>query len=254
VFGAIGVGMAMPYLLLSAKPSLVKRMPRTGPASELVKQVMGLLMIAVAVFFMGPPIAGWANTPPDPVSRGYWWLVGAFGIVAGGWLLYRTIKITRKPLNRAVFGTVGALIVAASAGVAVILSSHGPINWVYYTPQRFAEAVKEGNVVVIDFTAEWCLNCKALESAVLHQPRVYNVLNGDGVVAIKVDITGDNPDGKAKLQELKWVGIPLLAIYGPGLSEPVKYDNYTPDQVLEAIERARGSRKTAAAGATTGGD
>ena len=46
VFGAIGLGMALPYLVLSAFPALAKRMPRTGPASELVKQVMGLLMLS----------------------------------------------------------------------------------------------------------------------------------------------------------------------------------------------------------------
>ena len=46
VFGAIGIGMAIPYLILSAFPDLVKKMPRTGPASEVVKQVMGLLLLA----------------------------------------------------------------------------------------------------------------------------------------------------------------------------------------------------------------
>jgi thiol:disulfide interchange protein len=44
VFASIGVGMAAPYLVLSAKPSLLRHLPRTGPASELVKQVMGLLL------------------------------------------------------------------------------------------------------------------------------------------------------------------------------------------------------------------
>ncbi|MEE2972952.1 MAG: cytochrome c biogenesis protein CcdA, partial [Planctomycetota bacterium] len=53
VFGAIGSGMALPYLVLSAFPDLVKRMPRTGPASEVVKQVMGLLLLAAGLYFVG---------------------------------------------------------------------------------------------------------------------------------------------------------------------------------------------------------
>src|SRR5690606_18971771 len=57
-FGAIGVGMAAPYLVLSAYPSLVKRMPRTGPASELIKQVMGLLMLAAGAYFIGTGVVG----------------------------------------------------------------------------------------------------------------------------------------------------------------------------------------------------
>lgn len=246
-FAAIGVGMALPYLILSANTKLVSRMPRTGPASELIKQVMGLLMLGVAVFFVGPPIAGWLNTPPDPVSRAYWWAVGAFGAAAGVWLLWRTVRITKKPGRRVFFGGVGAAIVAASLAVAVTLSSHGPIKWVYYTPERFAQAIAEGNVVVLDFTAEWCLNCKALESGVLHQSEIVSLLNsGQKVVPMKVDITKDNPAGKAKLAELNWVGIPLLAVFGPGLPEPLKFDTYTPDVVLNAVKQARGAKSASA--------
>src|SRR5690606_27795116 len=53
VFAAVGVGMALPYQILSMNPKLVDRMPRTGPASELIKQVMGLLMLAAAFYFIG---------------------------------------------------------------------------------------------------------------------------------------------------------------------------------------------------------
>lgn len=49
----MGVGMALPYILLTANPKWLDRMPRTGPGSELVKQVMGLLLLAVAAFFIG---------------------------------------------------------------------------------------------------------------------------------------------------------------------------------------------------------
>jgi thiol:disulfide interchange protein len=53
VFAAMGVGMAFPYVLLAAKPQWVDRLPRTGPGSELVKQVMAILLIAVSVYFFG---------------------------------------------------------------------------------------------------------------------------------------------------------------------------------------------------------
>lgn len=49
IFTALGVGMASPYLALSLKPALVEKLPRTGPASELVKQVMGLLLLAAGL-------------------------------------------------------------------------------------------------------------------------------------------------------------------------------------------------------------
>ncbi len=51
-------------------------MPRTGPASELIKQVMGLLMLAAAAYFVGVGVSGALVSPPDPPSRAYWWFVG----------------------------------------------------------------------------------------------------------------------------------------------------------------------------------
>lgn len=53
VFVSIGIGMAFPYFLLSVSPHLVSKMPKTGPASVLVKQVMGLFMLAAAAYFVG---------------------------------------------------------------------------------------------------------------------------------------------------------------------------------------------------------
>src|SRR2546422_2213972 len=93
-FAAIGAGMALPYLLLSAFPGLLKWMPRTGPASEVIKQVMGLLLLAAGAYFLGTGIAGIVATPPDPASPFYWWLVALFVAAAGGYLFWRTLQLT----------------------------------------------------------------------------------------------------------------------------------------------------------------
>ncbi|MFW5653088.1 MAG: cytochrome c biogenesis protein CcdA, partial [Planctomycetota bacterium] len=61
IFLAMGVGMAFPYVLLTAVPKWLDKLPRTGPGSELVKQVMGMLMIAVSVYFIGIAITAMAG-------------------------------------------------------------------------------------------------------------------------------------------------------------------------------------------------
>jgi thiol:disulfide interchange protein DsbD len=242
-FGAIGTGMALPYLLLSARPGWVKKMPKTGPASILVKQVMGLLMLAVAAFFLGTSISASLQRVPDPPSRLYWWVVCGFIVAACGWTVYRTFSITRARAKLVTVGMVTATLSALSIWLAAGFSSGGPIDWTYYTAERFDQAARRGDVIVLDFTAEWCLNCKALEHGVLHRDAVVELLNGPGVTAMRIDLTGDNPAGKAKLTELEWVGIPLLAVYGPdiGYQDPIKYDSYTIGMVRDAVRRARGS-------------
>ena len=128
------------------------------------------------------------------------------------------------------------VVLAAFGGVR--LTDKGPINWVYYTPERFERAVQEHKVVVMVFTAEWCLNCKALEESVLSDPQVVNLLSKDEVVPIKVDITGNNPQGKAKLQEVGSLTIPLLVVYSAGGKQVFKSDFYSVGQVKKAVEDA----------------
>ncbi|NIN70624.1 MAG: hypothetical protein GTO46_01565 [Gemmatimonadetes bacterium] len=74
----------------------------------------------------------------------------------------------------------------------------------------------------------------------LHQEEIVELLARPEVVPIKVDLTTDNPPGKAKLAELRWVGIPLLAIYGPatGYEQPFKFDSYTVSMVRDAVAKA----------------
>jgi len=240
-FAAIGAGMALPYFLLTLDPGLIGKLPKAGPASVVVKEVIGLLMLAVAAFFIGSSVSAWFQTPPDPASRAYWWIVAGFLAAAAGWLAWRSWHLAERARPRWTGTLIGVVGIVAALGLGRSLSSPGPIAWVYYTPERFAEAVAEEKVIVLDFTAEWCLNCKALEAAVLHREEIVALLAAPGVVPMRVDLTSDNPAGSAKLQELEWVGIPLLAVYGPGLGygAPRKFDSYTVQMVVRAVAEAK---------------
>jgi thiol:disulfide interchange protein len=240
-FSSIGAGMALPYLWLSAAPGLTKRMPRTGPASDLIKQVMGLLMLAAAAYFIGSGLSGMVRTLPEPASRAYWWTVALFSAMAGLWLVWHTFRITRRPFPRAFFGVIGVAVLLLSAGMAVWMTDKGPIDWTYYTAERFAQAKQDGKVVVMEFTAEWCLNCKALEQTVLRDPRVVELLRGDSIEPIKVDLTGNYAAGNDMLRSVNRLTIPLLVVFAPDGREVFKGDFYKPDQVVQAIaDAARG--------------
>jgi thiol:disulfide interchange protein DsbD len=239
VFASVGTGMALPYLVLSAKPEWLDRMPRSGPASDLIKQVMGLLLLAAAAYFVGAGVSGLLVTPPEPPSHVYWWVVSALGTAAGAWLAWRTVQLTKKVGNRAVFGGLGIAILSISVLIGLSQTAKGPVDWTFYTPERLATAQKAGKVVVVDFTAEWCANCKTLEALVLNTPAVSKELNADDVASIKVDLTGNNTDGNALLKASNRVTIPLLLVYGRDGSLVMNATEYTPAQVLAAIEEAR---------------
>jgi thiol:disulfide interchange protein DsbD len=237
-FAAIGAGMALPYLVLSAKPTWVEKMPKSGPASNLIKQTMGLFMLAAAVYFIGVGLAALFADPPKPTTKLYWWPVTLFCVAAGGWLAYRTFQITSRVKQRTVYAGIGVMIMALSVWGAVQLTDRGLIDWVYYTPEQFSEASSQNKVIVMVFTAEWCLNCKALEQGVFKNPKIVDLFAKDDIVPMKVDITGNNPAGNAKLKEVGTLTIPLLVIFSPNGKQLFKSDFYTADQVYKAVTKA----------------
>jgi len=243
-FAVIGGGMALPYLILSAAPNLVNRMPKAGPVSELIKQVMGLLMFAAAAYFLGVGISALLSAPPDPPSKIYWWPVMGLIAASGAWLAHRTLRIVSKKNARTIFVGLGILLVALPIGGAMRLSAEDPIDWVYYTPGRFEEAVKYKKIVVMDFTAEWCLNCKVLEQGVLHDQRITRLLAQDNIVPMKVDITGKNPAGKDKLKAVGSLTVPLLVVFSPAGNPVFKSDFYTVNQVMDAVQKAQSGKES----------
>ena len=114
----------------------------------------------------------------------------------------------------------------------------------YKTPERFEAAIAKRKTVLMDFTAEWCLNCKVLEESVLHDQRITSLLSQEHIVAMKVDITGNNPAGKAKLKAVGSLTVPLLVIFAPDGNPVYKSDFYTVDQVLGAVEKVLGSKES----------
>lgn len=288
VFAAIGSGMALPYLALTLMPSLVEKLPRAGAGSELLKQTMGILMLAAAAFFVGTGAVALTSDGTSANSSAYWWAVGGLVAAAGLWVLVRGLGgVSRTTQGRAAVGLCGVVLLAAGGWVGVELGGGGgsdgtdgggEIAWVYYTPERLAQAQAAGQAVLLDFTADWCLNCKTLEKAVLEHPRVASRLGagsgatpaenglaltanspgkngagevvpkaasgggisgGGGVVAMKVDITSTrNVAGNNLLLEMGRVTIPLLVVLGPDGQEVFKADFYTVDQVVDALDRA----------------
>jgi len=243
-FAAIGIGMALPYLILSANPKLVDSLPRTGPGSELLKQVMGLLMLAAAAFFIGAGISGMISDGTQAAPKGHWWVVGGIVAIAGLWLIIRIVNATSSTAKRAIFAALGVCTIVL-AGFGALAMTQGdthddaPINWVYYTPERFEEALADGNVILLDFTADWCANCHLLEHTVLNTEAVTEMLRGDDFVAMKVDLTGGYPDGKAKLKEAGSVTIPYLVIYSPDGQVAFNANWYTASQITEALAKAK---------------
>lgn len=249
-FVVMGVGMAAPYALLIAFPGLISKLPRGGPGGVLLKQVVGVLMLAVAAF-----LAGNITTEKWP-----WYVVGAVCAVAALWAIVGAWVQLRKAVSK-VLATAGGLaalplIALTTAG----LVDEGPIDWRRFEgvpDEEIRAAIKDeltkGNTVVVDFTAKWCTNCHVIEKQVLLSEGGVKVLRGQGVVPFKVDLTSAPPDQKGwgLVKEVSIAGgIPLIAVFGPGQEKPVYFQSFfTVAALSEAVLQVRARQEARSSGA-----
>lgn len=257
IFGSLGAGMALPYLVLAFKPSLVKKLPRTGPASELVKQVMGLFMLAAAAWFIGAGMVAFISERPGLYVKMPWWwkqvhvwLVAIFVLAGCALLLVRTLQITPQLGRRVVFGVVAVLFGSLAGAYAIDSTIKAKNNfWIPFSQEALTEALAADKVVVVDFTAEWCVNCKALKAGVLNRDPVKSRLRDASVVALVADLTSNSAPGwKILNDDLGQVGIPTLAVYAPNVPAgelPWIANNYTSSVVIDALKNARAKASSA---------
>ncbi|HEV8293265.1 MAG TPA: cytochrome c biogenesis protein CcdA, partial [Tepidisphaeraceae bacterium] len=231
----VGIGMAFPYFVLSAFPELARRMPRTGPWAELVKQMMGFLLILSAVYFARRFIEG---------SFGewiFWWTLWGIVAAAGIFLIIRTVHFSQRLTPRLV--AVGiALLMIVPAGAFAYRITNPPIAWKPYSAEAVADAKSKKRVVMLEFTAAWCGNCLALESTVFHDERSVKAIKEADAVAIRVDLTRKDAPGWKLLKELSPVAaIPFTAVFPGNGGEPIKLTGvYSADDLAQAMRTASG--------------
>jgi thiol:disulfide interchange protein DsbD len=233
----VGVGMAFPYVVLSAFPEVARRFPRVGPWAELFKQMMGFLLLGAAVFFAAGRFVTGATL--------YWTLVPV-AVIAALYLMARTMQYGAGPRGLTISALTALLLVGATTWWAATFVS--PVKWEPYADATVDAARERGGVVLVKFTANWCLNCQYIERTVFHDKAAAAALARHGVVAVKADLTAEDAPGWGRLKQLSETGgIPLTAIYVPGEPKPIVLDSvYTAGTLIKTLDRAV-TRKVAAA-------
>jgi thiol:disulfide interchange protein len=248
MFGSIALGMASPYLLLSARPGWMKFLPKPGAWMEKLKQFMAFPLFATLLWLLSilggqKGIDGILWTSAFLLSLGLAvWIYGAF---CGPLSSVRTRIIALLcAVGVAVGGGwffIGTGFLTATASAQSATASKDGIPWQPFSQALVDELLAEGKPVFIDFTADWCITCKFNERIAINTPTVRALIEELGVIPIKADWTNSNPEITAALKAFGRVGVPFYVIYPAGrANEPVTLPEIlTESIVIEALKKSR---------------
>lgn len=202
----IGLGMGIPYVILTAIPGLLERLPKPGKWMDIFKKFVGFVLIAVAVWMI--------TIVPQAKRTGvlYFAVVLAFCLwMWGGWVGFGS-KLHNKIIVRVL-----AVALAVAAGFYLLKPHKKLIDWQSYDSQRIQTATEENRPVLIKFTADWCLSCKAVDQFVYSRKDVAGAIKKKDVLAVRADTTvSDYPATKALANIYNEPGVPVSILILPG--------------------------------------
>jgi thiol:disulfide interchange protein DsbD len=228
----LGLGFALPYLLLCFVPALQKLLPKPGAWLEVLPQVLAFPVYGTAGWML------WVftlQTGSDGLAIA---LVGLLLIGFACWLYGKTQQARQFWRRVGIVGVGGCLtltlLVLAWVAQPTPWQEQG---WEPYSSDRLGELRQQGRPIFINFTAAWCISCLINERTTLSQPEVKRAFQQHQVVLLKADWTNRSSEITAALQQFGSSGVPLYLLYGANIEPVVLPKTLTPQIVQEALAK-----------------
>jgi thiol:disulfide interchange protein/DsbC/DsbD-like thiol-disulfide interchange protein len=228
IFAALGLGLALPYLVLSFAPWMRRALPRPGAWMDTLKQIFAFPIYASAAWLLWV-LAQEASS------------LGLGAALAGAILIALAAWAYQKSKSGSAGGRVVGLVTAAlGLLVAIILpvrfadvaaaspgtargSPHTADEWQPYDAAQVAKLNAAGKPLLVNFTASWCLTCLVNERNAFADSAVREIFHSKGVTLMKGDWTNRDPAITQALTAFGRAGVPLYVVYNskPGSADPV---------------------------------
>ena len=234
VFIAIGFGMALPYVFLTAYPTLTRYIPKPGQWTVVFEEIMGFFLMLTSVYLI------WIADNSFRMNL----ILFLFFVALAFWQYGKFGGIDKSRRARVISEILLILILAGGFFVSfkiIGVKKELVLEKTPFSTERLLSNKDKGIISVVSFTADWCPNCKFVEKTVLQDERIARLLSMPEVDFMIADITLYNPEADVLLKSFGANSIPFLAIIPPGsafLKPACLRDIYSKTSVIEAIEYA----------------
>ena len=210
VFGALGVGMALPMVAISSSATARAWLPKPGAWMDTLKQVMAFPLYLTAVWLLW--VAG-KQSGVDTMAA------AAAGLV----MLALGLTLLQGQTLARIAGAaclVSAILLGGVRGDASTTAADDRDGVVSWSPEALQTLRAQGTPVFVDVTADWCITCLANEQAVLFTDDMTRAFSDAGVTYMVADWTNYDPIIGAFVREHGRNGIPLYVMYPGSLQAP----------------------------------
>jgi thiol:disulfide interchange protein DsbD len=246
IFTSLGLGMCLPYLILSSNPKFLRFVPKPGQWMETFKQTMGFFMLATVLWL------GWVFGHQTDIDALTALLFSLLIQAMGAWIIGRQAPVQHSKGRRLFIWTLGSILILGTFFLECKLaaSAHASsgsteevkdgLTWEPYSEERVAALRKEGRMVFVDFSAAWCLTCQVNERVVFGNKEVRDVFKQKNIATLKADWTSRDPKITDALQRFERSGVPLYLLYSSTSQESSEIlpEILTPQIVLNAVKKA----------------
>ncbi len=252
IFFSAGLGMSLPYLLLTFNPAWLQKLPKPGAWMEKFKQSMGFILLATMVwldFVLTKQIGA------EPASFVNYWLVA---LAFAAWIVASFTDLTSSVERKTKVYMIAALMLGSMTWLCLIAqpqvlaallntkANDAPAtqptsgDYVNFTVEKLNQLLSENKTVLLDFTADWCQTCQVNEKTVLSNSAVQAKIKALGVVSMRADWTKQDPDITKLLSKFGRAGVPLYVIFPAGKAQsPIVLPEIISVQlVLDSLDKA----------------
>lgn len=281
IFFAVGVGMMLPFLALSAVPAWLKFVPKPGPWMGTFEAIMGFILLLtvvwilnpirgqlgdygllLAIFFLiGVGMSVWIKGKAQfgaTGSKKRWLNVTSLALLIVSWVIPFQVFSTIEKLQQSVMRNeelIGLGLIYEtredSSDTSVAWNSekqwekaNGEIPWLHYDQQVVRDYVNAGFPVFVDFTADWCASCKVNLGSSININQTKQLLQQNDIVPFEADYTNRNPKIRKILKEYGRAGVPLYLVFHPNRpDEPIILPEVlSPGIVADALKTVSAKR------------
>ena len=250
IFAFVALGLALPYVILSWNPKWLRFLPKPGPWMEKFKISMGFPMMGTVIWLF---MLNYEYYGDRILWLGIFLIILSMSLWIFGEFFQRGTKRKGLALGIAgllgiggfIFGLEGQFqwrnpIDSNSKSVDVVQDFPGGIQWHNWSPSAVIAAQKNGQTVLVDFTAKWCMTCIANKKTSIDISSVRSLIAEKNIKAFRADFTRRPDHITRELAKWNRVGVPLVLVFSADINKKPQIlpEVLTPSIVLEALNKS----------------